>query len=339
MNRPGVGRTTLGAERSFHSVAWDVSALLDALGLQRVVFMGASGGGPYATACACLLPERTAGLVLVAGMTHTRDAPGLLKGMALGNRQGYLAINHLPWLMGPTMRAGTLALRLAGGVGLGPVATAARAARREDEDEEAEERASDSAAGEGDVAVRRAAGAVTAPPAGLAAAAASAGPANEGLLGSAGSALEAAATSAMLLAAGFSPADRAAVARAMRERPELMALMAGAGSETLAQGLDGLWRDMRLTSEPWGLDLGSIRAPTVVWQGDQDFNVTVPMARHLAAAIPGASPARGGGLRVVPGEGHISLGLNHGRTIMEEALRLAEGGGAGGAGGVLSGAE
>lgn len=35
----------------------------------------------------------------------------------------------------------------------------------------------------------------------------------------------------------------------------------------MAQGLAGLWQDMRLTSEPWTeFGLGSITAPTLIWQ-------------------------------------------------------------------------
>ncbi len=43
--------------------------------------------------------------------------------------------------------------------------------------------------------------------------------------------------------------------------------MAASGREAMAQGLTGLWQDMRLTSEPWTeFKLGSIAAPTLIWQ-------------------------------------------------------------------------
>lgn len=61
---------------TFASVASDVRELMDAMAIDRAVMMGASGGGPHAAACAALLPpSRTAGLVLLAGMTHTTGAP------------------------------------------------------------------------------------------------------------------------------------------------------------------------------------------------------------------------------------------------------------------------
>ncbi|PNW72308.1 hypothetical protein CHLRE_16g673553v5 [Chlamydomonas reinhardtii] len=301
INRPGVGRSSLPpapGQYDFPTVVEAVRQLLDSAGLRRVVFMGTSGGGPYAAACAALLPERTTAVCLVASMTHTRNAPGLLQGMALSNRLGYLAINHAPRLCGGVMAAGTLLLRAAGALGLGPVAAAARQAAAQEahggkpagagaqpEEEggrqdtgsgggaaeglQAGERegagAGGGEGGGGDAAARSAA-AAAALPAGALTAAVGAGEGGAVRRTAAGSALSEAVTAAMLVAAGFSRADRLAVARAMRQQPELVALMSGSGREALAQGLAGLWADMRLTSEPWGLPLERITAPTFVWQ-------------------------------------------------------------------------
>ncbi|GLC47860.1 hypothetical protein PLESTB_000033300 [Pleodorina starrii] len=336
VNRPGVGRSSFdAASYSFQSIADDVRQLLDGLGLDKVVFMGTSGGGPYACACACLLPERTSALCLVAGMTHTRDAPELLQGMALSNRLGFLAINHTPGLLGAAMGAGTAALRLAAALGVGPMRAVGGGGKAIVNDMYGSRSGGEAA--EEDEPVQRSAKDVTVPPAGPAAAAAVAGgaavakPSASGAAGGGGgdsgyggsggaglcraalgAGLSAAATWLMLSAAGFSATDRAAVAEQLRQRPELGALMSRSGGEVLAQGLTGLWADMRLTSEPWGLPLERITAPTFIWQGDQDLNVTLAMARHLHDAIPGAR----GRLRVVHGAGHISLGLDHGREVL-----------------------
>eukprot|EP00198_Chlamydomonas_reinhardtii_P006588 XP_001695924.1 predicted protein [Chlamydomonas reinhardtii] len=132
INRPGVGRSSLPpapGQYDFPTVVEAVRQLLDSAGLRRVVFMGTSDRTTDDSA------PRTTAVCLVASMTHTRNAPGLLQ-----------------------------------------------------------------------------------------------------------------------------------VARAMRQQPELVALMSGSGREALAQGLAGLWADMRLTSEPWGLPLERITAPTFVWQ-------------------------------------------------------------------------
>ncbi|HEY5420324.1 MAG TPA: alpha/beta hydrolase, partial [Marmoricola sp.] len=56
------------AGRSVADVAADMEALLDALGAERCVTVGWSGGGPHALAMGALLPERTAGVVSIAGI-------------------------------------------------------------------------------------------------------------------------------------------------------------------------------------------------------------------------------------------------------------------------------
>jgi pimeloyl-ACP methyl ester carboxylesterase len=43
--------------------------LTDALGIKRFIVAGQSTGGPYAVACAALLPERITGAVVLAGIT------------------------------------------------------------------------------------------------------------------------------------------------------------------------------------------------------------------------------------------------------------------------------
>jgi pimeloyl-ACP methyl ester carboxylesterase len=47
----------------------DMAALADALGLDRFLVAGHSSGGPYAAACAALLPERVSAGIILAGVT------------------------------------------------------------------------------------------------------------------------------------------------------------------------------------------------------------------------------------------------------------------------------
>jgi pimeloyl-ACP methyl ester carboxylesterase len=47
----------------------DVAALTDALGLDRFIVAGHSSGGPYALACAALLPERVSACIVLGGVT------------------------------------------------------------------------------------------------------------------------------------------------------------------------------------------------------------------------------------------------------------------------------
>jgi pimeloyl-ACP methyl ester carboxylesterase len=75
-SRPGYVTSTRRSGRAVADVAQDVAALADALGINRFVSIGRSGGGPHSIACAALLGERclaAAALVTVAPF----GAPGL----------------------------------------------------------------------------------------------------------------------------------------------------------------------------------------------------------------------------------------------------------------------
>lgn len=75
-DRPGYGGSTPHPGRSVGSGASDLSAVADALGIDRFAVMGHSGGGPHALACAALLPERILGVVTGAALAPF-DAEGL----------------------------------------------------------------------------------------------------------------------------------------------------------------------------------------------------------------------------------------------------------------------
>jgi pimeloyl-ACP methyl ester carboxylesterase len=75
-DRPGYGGSTELPGRSVASVAADVAAVANALGIERFAVMGHSGGGPHALACAALLPERVQGVVSGSGLAPI-DAAGL----------------------------------------------------------------------------------------------------------------------------------------------------------------------------------------------------------------------------------------------------------------------
>jgi pimeloyl-ACP methyl ester carboxylesterase len=47
----------------------DIAALADALGIDRFIVAGHSSGGPYAVACAALLPERVSAAIILSGVT------------------------------------------------------------------------------------------------------------------------------------------------------------------------------------------------------------------------------------------------------------------------------
>ncbi|WP_175411222.1 alpha/beta fold hydrolase [Streptomyces sp. TRM64462] len=91
-DRPGYGGSDRLPGRTVADVVHDVTAIADALGLERFAVVGRSGGAPHALACAALLPKRvtrTATLVTLA----PRDADGLdwFEGMTAHNVREYEA--------------------------------------------------------------------------------------------------------------------------------------------------------------------------------------------------------------------------------------------------------
>ena len=68
-DRPGYGGSTPLAGRTTASWAADIAALANRIGVDRFGVMGLSSGGPYAVACAALLPDRVCGAVIAAGNT------------------------------------------------------------------------------------------------------------------------------------------------------------------------------------------------------------------------------------------------------------------------------
>lgn len=68
-DRPGYGRSSRQSGRSMADWPNDVTALTEALGIERFVVAGHSSGGPYAVACAALLSDRVSGLVTLGGVT------------------------------------------------------------------------------------------------------------------------------------------------------------------------------------------------------------------------------------------------------------------------------
>jgi pimeloyl-ACP methyl ester carboxylesterase len=85
-SRPGYAGSTRRPGRVVADVAEDTAEVLDALGHDRFVTMGWSGGGPHALACAALMPERCAAAAIIGGVAPY-DATGLdwLDGMGPEN--------------------------------------------------------------------------------------------------------------------------------------------------------------------------------------------------------------------------------------------------------------
>jgi pimeloyl-ACP methyl ester carboxylesterase len=75
--RPGFGLSTFQKGRTLAGWARDVEAFTQALGVERFAVAGVSGGGPYAAACAAMLPHRVtaAGFVSPIGPLAGPEKP------------------------------------------------------------------------------------------------------------------------------------------------------------------------------------------------------------------------------------------------------------------------
>jgi pimeloyl-ACP methyl ester carboxylesterase len=67
-DRPGYGGSTVAPGRTVSSVAGDVAAVADALGIDEFAVMGYSGGGTYALGCAATLGARVRAVVTLAAI-------------------------------------------------------------------------------------------------------------------------------------------------------------------------------------------------------------------------------------------------------------------------------
>jgi pimeloyl-ACP methyl ester carboxylesterase len=80
VDRPGFGGSDWRDHRRLADFAADLAALADALGIERFILAGISGGGPYACAIAAALPERIRALGLVSSV----GPPGSMAAGAVG---------------------------------------------------------------------------------------------------------------------------------------------------------------------------------------------------------------------------------------------------------------
>lgn len=85
--------------------------------------------------------------------------------------------------------------------------------------------------------------------------------------------------------------------------------------EGVRQGTAAARLETRLLGGDWDFDPTAIRVPLLLWHGKDDALIPWSQTRELAARIPEARAT------LLPGEGHVSLLINHGPDILRTMLR------------------
>lgn len=85
-DRPGIRLSSYQRKRTILDWPADVTALADALGLERFAVLGWSGGGPYALACGARIPDRLTVCGLAAGVAPP-EMPGMVDGLSESDRR------------------------------------------------------------------------------------------------------------------------------------------------------------------------------------------------------------------------------------------------------------
>ena len=86
--------------------------------------------------------------------------------------------------------------------------------------------------------------------------------------------------------------------------------------ECFIGGPNGYILDVKTILRPWPFDLNSVNGKVQIWNGTDDTNTSIYMARWMANQLPKGS------LREFPGDTHCSIFLNRGEEILEELIKM-----------------
>jgi pimeloyl-ACP methyl ester carboxylesterase len=93
--------------------------------------------------------------------------------------------------------------------------------------------------------------------------------------------------------------------------------LAASFREAVRNGVTGWLDDDQAFVVPWGFDFQEIAVPVALWQGSLDLMVPFAHGSWLAERVPGVSA------HLVPGEGHLSIGVGAAEVMLDELVALA----------------
>ncbi len=111
-------------------------------------------------------------------------------------------------------------------------------------------------------------------------------------------------------AATLSAADRRVLAT-----PAARRIVLDMTHEAIRNGVEGALSDLDIYAQPWGLDLGSVRQPAVLWQGTADTIVPQELAFDLARRLPNCHTVR------LEGHGHFWI-IDHIDEVLDAVVGL-----------------
>lgn len=110
IDRPGYGSSDPKPGRTLMDWPDDIIELADRLAIDRLRVLGASGGAPYALACAFKMPARLQAVGIACGLGPI-DQPGTMVHMEVVNRLGLRLARMAPLMVKPLFAIAALGIR------------------------------------------------------------------------------------------------------------------------------------------------------------------------------------------------------------------------------------
>lgn len=107
---------------------------------------------------------------------------------------------------------------------------------------------------------------------------------------------------------------------ALTNSTEMGQHMVDSMNEGLKNNCDGWVDDDLAFTRPWGFDLGEIKVPVLLYQGDEDKMVPFAHGQWLAEHLPQDKLRK----HLLQGQGHISIFVGRSDAIIDELLEVAK---------------